>query len=73
MHISQQFLIQIRFNCQFTTKEQVATVNAQLLGDTIYCDVVEFTTNAPETTATFQILHGGTRLLEDPNNVHGKG
>lgn len=62
----------MRFNCQFTTEEQVVTVNAQLLGDSMYCDVVEFTSNAPETTATIKILYGGTRLMENPNNVRGK-
>lgn len=61
----------MRFNCQFTTEEQVVTVNAQLLGDTMYCDVVEFTSNAPETTATIKIVYGGTRLMENPNNVRG--
>jgi plexin A len=51
----------------------VTSVNAQLLGDTIYCDTMEFsyTSRAPNITATFAVIWGGSKPLDNPDNVHG--
>jgi plexin A len=70
----QQFIVQTRFVCQFNIEGRVTSVNAQLLGDTIYCDPMEFsyTSRAPNITATFAVIWGGSKPLDNPDNVHGK-
>ena len=40
-HIA-QFIIQTRFVCQFNIEGRVTSVNANLVGDIIYCDEMEF-------------------------------
>ncbi len=40
-HLINSFLF-IRFVCQFNIEGRVTSVNAQLLGDVIYCDEMEF-------------------------------
>ena len=69
----QQFIVQTRFVCQFNIEGRVTSVNAQLLGDTIYCDTMEFsyTSRAPNITATFAVIWGGSKPLDNPDNVHG--
>jgi len=44
-------------------------VNAQLLGDIIYCDEMEFayTSRAPNISATFAVIWGGSKPLDNPN------
>ena len=37
-----QFIVQTRFVCQFNIEGRVTSVNAQLLGELIYCDAMEF-------------------------------
>nr|CAD7459220.1 unnamed protein product [Timema tahoe] len=67
-----QFIVQTRFVCQFNIEGRVTSVNAQLLGDTIYCDQMEFTytSRAPNITATFAVIWGGSKPLDNPDNIH---
>jgi len=70
-HIA-QFIIQTRFVCQFNIEGRVTSVNAQLLADTIYCDDMEFTytSRVPNITATFAVIWGQSKPLDNPNNIH---
>ncbi|XP_044766008.1 plexin-A4 [Coccinella septempunctata] len=72
VHIIGQFIVQTRFVCQFNIEGRVTSVNAQLLGDTIYCDSMEFsyTSRAPNITATFAVIWGGSKPLDNPYNIH---
>ncbi|XP_056647195.1 plexin-A4 [Diorhabda sublineata] len=72
VHIIGQFIVQTRFVCQFNIEGRVTSVNAQLLGDTIYCDPMEFayTSRAPNITATFAVIWGGSKPLDNPDNIH---
>lgn len=74
VHIIGQFIVQTRFVCQFNIEGRVTSVNAQLLGDTIYCDAMEFvyTSKSPNLTATFAVIWGGSKPLDNPDNIHGK-
>lgn len=74
VHIIGQFIVQTRFMCQFNIEGRVTTVNAQLLGDTIYCDPMEFfyTSRAPNITAAFAVIWGGSKPLDNPDNIHSK-
>lgn len=72
VHIIGQFIVQTRFVCQFNIEGRVTSVNAQLLGDTIYCDQMEFvyTSRSPNLTATFAVIWGGSKPLDNPHNIH---
>ncbi|XP_041981257.1 uncharacterized protein LOC121734723 [Aricia agestis] len=72
VHIVGQFIVQTRFVCQFKIEGKIIHVNAQLLADTIYCDHVEwtYTSHAPNITASFDVIWGGTKPLDNPNNIH---
>ncbi|KAJ1526203.1 hypothetical protein ONE63_009362 [Megalurothrips usitatus] len=72
VHIIGQFIVQTRFVCQFNIEGRVTSVNAQLLADTIYCDPMEFsyTSRAPNITATFAVIWGGSKPLDNPDNIH---
>ena len=61
-----------RFVCQFNIEGRVTSVNAQLLSDTIYCDEMEFTytSRAPNITATFAVIWGQSKPLDNPDNIH---
>lgn len=74
VHIIGQFIVQTRFVCQFNIEGRVTSVNAQLLGDTIYCDAMDFayTSKSPNLTATFAVIWGGSKPLDNPDNIHGK-
>jgi plexin A len=66
------FIIQTRFVCQFNIEGRVTSVNAQLLGDIIYCDEMEFayTSRSPNISATFAVIWGGSKPLDNPNGIH---
>jgi len=70
-HIA-QFIIQNRFVCQFNIEGRVTSVNAQLLGDKIYCDEMEFTytSHTPNITATLAVIWGQSKVLDNPDNIH---
>lgn len=69
VHIMQKFIVQ----CQFNIEGRVTSLNARLLGDTIYCDAMnfEYTSKSPNLTAKFDVIWGQTKLLDNPENVHG--
>lgn len=67
------FLIQSRFICKFRVENgKTTTANARLLGDTLYCDRVkfEYTSNAPETTVSVDVIWGGSKQLDNPGKKH---
>lgn len=72
VHIIGQFIVQTRFVCQFNIEGRVTSANAQLIGDTIYCDSIEFlyTSRSPNLTATFAVIWGGSKPLDNPHNIH---
>lgn len=72
VHIIGQFIVQTRFVCQFNIEGRVTSLNAQLLGDTIYCDSMEFqyTSRSPNLTATFAVIWGGSKPLDNPHDIH---
>ncbi len=68
-----QFIVSTRFVCQFNIEGRVKQVNAQLLGDTIYCEGLEFAygTNQANITAAFAVIWDGSKPLDNPENIHG--
>lgn len=68
----QQFIVQTRFVCQFNIEGRVTSVNARLLGDTIYCEETDFsyTSRAPNITVPFAVIWGGSKPLDNPYNIH---
>ncbi|OAD59453.1 Plexin-A4 [Eufriesea mexicana] len=72
VHIIGQFIVQTRFVCQFNIEGRVTSVNARLLADTIYCEETEFvyTSRAPNITVPFAVIWGGSKPLDNPNNIH---
>lgn len=71
MHLPGDFLVQVRFRCEFTIDDQVITLNAQLLSDTIYCESFEFTTKSSNLSSLKLNIYGGSIALSNPNDVHG--
>jgi len=67
-----QFIVQTNFVCQFNIDGRVMHVRANLLGDTIYCDDMEFNylQPTPNQTAMFAVIWGGSKPLDNPDNVH---
>lgn len=72
VHVIGHSIVQTRYVCQFNIEGRVSSVNAQLLGDTIYCDAMEFmyTSKAPFITATFAVIWDGAKPLDNPHNIH---
>eukprot|EP00096_Caligus_rogercresseyi_P001343 TRINITY_DN1211_c0_g2_i1.p1 TRINITY_DN1211_c0_g2~~TRINITY_DN1211_c0_g2_i1.p1 ORF type:complete len:1044 (+),score=347.68 TRINITY_DN1211_c0_g2_i1:181-3132(+) len=66
------FISNTRFVCQFNIEGRVTSVNAQMLGDIIYCDDMEFsyTSRSPNITASFAVIWGGSKPLDNPGNIH---
>jgi plexin A len=61
------------FVCQFNIEGQVKQVNAQLLGNTIYCESLEFSyiDNQTNISSKFDVLWDGSKPLDNPDNIHG--
>jgi plexin A len=72
VHVIGHSIVQTRYVCQFNIEGRVSSVNAQLLGDTIYCDSMEFmyTSKPPHITATFAVIWDGAKPLDNPHNIH---
>lgn len=66
------FIAQTKFICQFNIEGRVKQVNAQMLGDTIYCDQMNFsyTSLVPNITATFAVIWDSSKPLDNPENIH---
>ena len=60
--------------CQFNIEGRVASRKANLLGSDIYCDGMTFSYSAkrPNTTAAFAVIWGGSKPLDNPQNVRGE-
>ncbi|KAJ6639753.1 Plexin-B3 [Pseudolycoriella hygida] len=71
-HIVGSFMVQSRFLCSFIIDGRTITVNGQLLGDTIYCDAIEFSTTSTsqKTVVPFAVLVGRSKQLDNPDNIH---
>lgn len=67
-----QFIVQTRFVCQFNIEGRVTSVNAQLLGEVVYCEPMEFsyTSRSPNISATFAVIWGGSKPLDNPDKIH---
>lgn len=68
----EQFMVQENFICQYNIEGTVKNVSAQILDDNIYCEDNEFTysSQASNITATFAVIWGGSKPLDNPDNVH---
>ena len=68
-----QFIVSTRFVCQFNIEGRVKQVNAQLLGDTIYCESLEFSYigNQANISSLFAVIWDGSKPLDNPENIHG--
>lgn len=68
-----QFIVSTRFICQFNIEGRVKQATAQLLGDTIYCEGLEFSyqTNQQNITTAFAVIWDGGKPLDNPENIHG--
>lgn len=66
------FLALERMACQFTMEGTVMQVNAQLIGETIYCEAMEFkySHRAPNVTAALSVLLGQSKPLDNPDGLH---
>lgn len=71
--IGAYFIVQTRFVCQFNIEGRLISLNAQLLGDTMYCDAMtfEYTSHSPNLTVPMAVLWGGSMPLDNPDNIHG--
>uniref|UniRef100_A0A0K2U8T1 Plexin A [Tribolium castaneum] n=1 Tax=Lepeophtheirus salmonis TaxID=72036 RepID=A0A0K2U8T1_LEPSM len=60
------------FVCQFNIEGRSTSTNAQMLGDIIYCEDMEFsyTSRAPKMNALFAVIWGGSKPLDNPDNIH---
>ena len=67
-----QSIVQTRFVCQFNIEGRVTSVNANLVGDIIYCDEMEFGYNRrePNVSATFAVIWDGSKPLDNPDKIH---
>ena len=65
------FISQTRFVCQFNIEGRVTSVNAQLIGEQVYCDQMEFsyTSRAPNISASFAVIWDGSKPLDNPENM----
>ena len=65
------FISQTRFVCQFNIEGRVTSVNAQLIGEMVYCDQMEFsyTSRAPNISASFAVIWDGSKPLDNPENM----
>lgn len=72
VHVIGHSIVQTRYVCQFNIEGRVSSVNAQLLGDTIYCDSMEFlyASRAQHITAPFAVIWDGSKPLDNPHNIH---
>lgn len=72
VHVIGHSIVQTRYVCQFNIEGRVSSVNAQLLGDTIYCNAMEFLYNSRQQhiTATFAVIWDGSKPLDNPHNIH---
>jgi plexin A len=68
-----KFIESSRFVCQFNIEGRVKRVNAQLMGDTIYCESLEFSYigNQPNISLQFDVIWDGSKPLDNPENIHG--
>lgn len=67
------FIVQAMYKCQFYIEGRVTSVSAHIVGDTIYCDLMEFvyTSKSPNLTVPFTITWA-SKQVDNPDNVHGK-
>lgn len=71
--IAESFL-HARFVCQFYIEGSETRAHAQLVDNTVICDSVEFvyTATSPTVTVPFDVVWGGSKILDNQDQVHGK-
>ncbi|GBM68568.1 Plexin-A2 [Araneus ventricosus] len=62
----------MRFLCQFNIEGRVKQVNAQLIGEIMYCEemVFSYSTQAPNFTAAFAVIWDVNKTFDNPENIH---
>ena len=67
-----QMIARSRFSCQLNVQNVLTRVDAQLLGDTIYCDAMQFSYLMPQAEAngTFSVIWDGSKTLDNPEKIH---
>ncbi|GBN70655.1 Plexin-A4, partial [Araneus ventricosus] len=68
----QQHIARMRFLCQFNIEGRVKQVNAQLIGEIVYCEemVFSYSTQAPNFTAAFAVIWDVNKTIDNPENIH---
>ncbi|GFY60911.1 hypothetical protein TNIN_181314 [Trichonephila inaurata madagascariensis] len=68
----QQHIARMRFLCQFNIEGRVKQVNAQLIGEVMYCEemVFSYSTQAPNITAAFAVIWDVNKPFDNPENIH---
>ncbi|XP_054724986.1 plexin A3-like isoform X2 [Uloborus diversus] len=68
----QQHIARMRFLCQFNIEGRVKQVNAQLIGEIMYCEemVFSYSTQAPNITAAFAVIWDVNKPFDNPENIH---
>ncbi|GBM05654.1 hypothetical protein AVEN_85794-1 [Araneus ventricosus] len=63
----------MRFLCQFDIEGRVKQVNAQLIGEIMYCEemVFSYSIQAPNFTAAFAVIWNVNKTFDNPENIHG--
>ncbi|GBN74991.1 Plexin-A2, partial [Araneus ventricosus] len=71
-HLTMPYIVRMGFLCQFNIEGRVIQVNAQLIGDTMYCEemVFSYSTQAPSITATFSVIWDRNKQFDNPENMH---
>ncbi|XP_055945383.1 plexin A3-like isoform X2 [Argiope bruennichi] len=67
-----QHIARMRFLCQFNIEGRVKQVNAQLIGEIMYCEemVFSYSTQAPNITAAFAVIWDVNKPFDNPENIH---
>ncbi|KAG8193494.1 hypothetical protein JTE90_003709 [Oedothorax gibbosus] len=68
----QQHIARMRFLCQFNIEGRVKQVNAQLIGEVMYCEemVFSYSTQAPNISAAFAVIWDVNKPFDNPENIH---
>ncbi|XP_067122895.1 plexin-A1-like, partial [Centruroides vittatus] len=67
-----QLIAQTRFVCRIKIEGRIYQANAEMLGDTIYCDQITFSheIQSGNVTASFDVIWDNSKSLDNPKNIH---
>lgn len=59
--------------CLFVIEGMGTVVNAEMRGDTVYCNAIEFkySSQSPNSTVELTVFWDMSKPLDNPNNLHG--